>query len=217
MVRLRSRLVSAAPIAALLVLATPAFVQQTDNWRGVPRGAFAGPAYPDKGSGDAHPSKDSVLVSVAAAPLETLGDNVIRLSSSPVFAKRGYIIEVHSSGAGPASGTLTILTLGKTRWQLTEVRRFRITSANFQRLSAAVDGMMAENLPIFTGTDEVIVCMDDADFLTERLNAGKKSWLFGDYGPNYRIARALIAADGGTPFDPAPRGYCGSRVHGYED
>jgi len=127
------------------------------------------------------------------------------------MAKQAFTIEVHRAGNGPVSGTVTTFSLGSAKWEPVGVHQFRVGTAEFQELEAAVDRMMAEPLPNFSGDDNYIVCREGANFLTERLRDGQKHWLFGDYGPNYRIAKALIAAAGVPDLDPAPPHFCGER------
>jgi len=198
-------------LGAALALATSASAIATTDWRGVPKGAFIGPATPSAGDGAPQLWPSNVLMSTGAPPLESLGDNVIRFSSSPLRSKLTYIVEAHRVGVGPAAGTVTTFALGEIRWEQVSVRHFRLTAADFQTLTATVDDLMKERLPIIDDKDEVIACLDGAFFLTERMRDGKKSWLEGDYGPNYTIAKALIAAASEPTLDPAPPHYCGDR------
>jgi hypothetical protein len=184
------------------------------DWRGVPKGAFIGPVVPHAGVGAPSLQPFSVLASDAAPPLETLGDDVVRFSSSPPIAKRAFIIELHRRRNGLATGTVTIFTIGTKRWERVDEHTFSIAPSELGKLEGSVDVMLAEPLRTFCegeACDNYIACLEGAYFLTERLHAGQKTWLSGDYGPNYRIAKALVAAAGDQAFDPAPPQYCGER------
>jgi hypothetical protein len=112
--------------------------------------------------------------------------------------------ELHHVRGHDLIGTVTTLALGGSGWTQTEVRRFTISTSDYDKLAAMIDAVLAEPVRPFKG-EEVIACADDPGFLTERLSDGTARWLSGSMTvPNYAIAKALITATGVPAFDPAP-------------
>jgi len=159
--------------------------------------------YADVGTGP-YPRKADVLEAANAPELDTIGQDVVRFSSTPALGGRGVIIEIHRRDAEWATGTMTLL-IGRPRgrWVTTATLLIEMKIPQFEELARQIDAQLQrEEPPLENVEGEIVVCTDGPGYVTERLSRGGSRWLSGfcDEHPNNRIAE-LMAPIAAQSFD----------------
>lgn len=192
-------------LAALLVLSLP-----TSGWAGRARVDYVDPTgFLAQGVGDAPRDPLSILAADNSPGLETLGDDVIRFSSTPIIANQAFIIEVHRASGGRAAASVTMFDRQASRWRRIHIRHLAISTAAFATMLATIDALMATPIGHYTQADEIIACGDDPRFVAERLHDNNKTWRTESYAgngnpANYDILKAIMAVTGEPGFTPEP-------------
>jgi hypothetical protein len=140
-----------------------------------------------------------VLDSAKRPPAAALGKDAIRFSMQQSLGGRGVVVELVGGGDRPAAVRLFWFD-GHPRlgWTRKGAAEFSLTRVRHARLSRLVDGLLTSYRS--HGGEDVIVCMDGPEQVTERVRAGKVVTLSGfcpatekERHPNEGIAAAMLS------------------------
>jgi hypothetical protein len=159
----------------------------------------ANEAQASAGFGSYHPTRGNILRAARAPPLDRLGDDVARFSSTPALGGRGWVIELHRAGSARATGEVIYFGGHPSRgWRKLGWMKLELPAAQFAEVTAKIDGQLARGEPssesIVEGQVAISVCTDGPGYVSERRTHGRSMWLEGFCGdhPNNEIARLLI-------------------------
>lgn len=163
---------------------------------------LASAAWAEIVEGAYRPDRFSILTWTKSRPLNRLGDDVVRMSSTPALGGHGWVIELRRVDAGSAEGEVRFLRTGRDHGIEVGRIRFDIAAEDYAALIRQIDALLARRDfqrsrvtrdPDGTVT-ELLVCTDGPGYLTERRVGGKEVWLEGSCGddhPNQAIAALL--------------------------
>lgn len=147
----------------------------------------------------------------AFQPLARIGNDAFRITYSAALG-HSWSIELHRVGDDGANGEIVLyapVNNGETftspddRMRFVGWRALGMSRARYDALVAKIDAAMAESDPppppkSAAQPDELVVCSDGADYLTERRKQGRTTWLRldtcydADRGED--VARLVLAA-----------------------
>lgn len=158
---------------------------------------IAVPAQAEMASGDYSVTDPSSLSGTAAKPTSQVGDDAIRISTTPALGGKAWVIEIHRQDADWAAGEASFGFWGRgSGWTKLGYLRIELRSADYTALSQRVDALMArgEPAPPSPGSGSIVVCTDGPGYLSERRKNGRSSWMSGFCGdhPNKEIARLMM-------------------------
>jgi hypothetical protein len=158
------------------------------------------PTVANEGSGEfAH--HDDVPFAVHAKPLEQIGDDVIRFSTTPALGGPAWVAELHRE-PDRGVGSVTFGYWGRGDWEEGGSLSLGLSLKQYDELVAKVDALVAQSgAKADTKTNRhgigvVHICTDGPGYLTERRKNGRTIWLdgfCGDDHPNNAIARLMFA------------------------
>jgi len=140
----------------------------------------------------------SVLADVNAKPVDQIGDDVIRVSTTPALGGRAWVIELHRNADGSAIGVADLGFSGRGGNGWTDLGSLKVglSAERFAALSAKIDGLLARGEPVpETSANVVHICTDGPGYVTERRKNGRSEWMSGFCGdhPNNQIAKLMLA------------------------
>jgi hypothetical protein len=141
-----------------------------------------------------------VLSATKAQPMNEVGEDAIRFSTTPSLGGPAWIIELHADKRGRALGSVTFLYWVRDEAPLNVgTLQVGLSDAQYAKLAAQVDWLMHQPEPqpqTCGGRCLINICTDGAGLLTERRHDGVTTWMSGDCGnhPNNRIDRLMRAA-----------------------
>lgn len=163
---------------------------------------LASAAWAEIVEGAYRPDRFSILTWTKARPLNRLGDDVVRMSSTPALGGRGWVIELRRVDGDSAEGEVRFLWTGRDRG--VEIGRigFDIPAEDYAVLTGQIDAQLArrdfQESRVTRDPDgtivEFLVCTDGPGYVTERRVGSKQLWLkgfCGDDHPNQAIAALL--------------------------
>lgn len=141
-----------------------------------------------------------VLEAARVRALRTIGEDVVRVSSTPALGAPGWIIEIHRGADGYGRGSVAFLRRGRDGWRVTGSAGFGMSSERYDRLARDVDAELVrgdpEARPTPTGQD-IVICTDGPGWVTERRSAGREVRLAGfcaEQHPNATIVPLMERA-----------------------
>lgn len=152
---------------------------------------LASAAHAGVGRGDYRQRRGDALQAAHAPRLASVGNDVIRFSSTPALGGRAWIVELHRSKPGLAEGEVQFFYGHPSAgWSKVGWAKLSLSAAEYDELAGRIDILLARGEPNNVHGVEIIVCTDGPGYLTERRNSGTSGWLSGFCGehPNNEIA-----------------------------
>lgn len=178
--------------------------------------AIAAPvgAWAEAGQGPL-PVDKGIRRAAGAVPLDRIGDDVIRFSSSPALGGSGVVIEIHRRDGKSAVGAVRLLVGHRDQWTTLGTLAIEMPVTDFDALAGRVDALMDRGEPSKTRDGNIIVCTDGPGYVTERRSGGHSRWLMGFCGdhPNKEIATLMgrLAVRNFEQWWPGPDGRLAAR------
>ena len=144
----------------------------------------------------------SILAWSQAPKLAALGDDVVRMSSTPALGGTGWVIELHRADAKFAEGEARFLWTSRSEGVEAGRIKLRMRLEDYETLTRRIDTELArtdfEDSRVTRNAQgqvtELIVCTDGPGYVTERRVDGRMTWMggfCGDGHPNNVIAALL--------------------------
>lgn len=162
-------------------------------------------AWAETGEGAFDHGRFNILAWSKARPLKAIGDDVVRMSSTPALGGQGWVIELHRVDEKFARGEVRFLWTSRDRGEETGRIKLGMLIEDYEALTRRIDEQLTrrdfEDSRVVHNSKgqvtELIVCTDGPGYVTERRVGGKEVWLdgfCGDNHPNDAIAVLLQAA-----------------------